>query len=101
MSALDVALYENALMRVRTVAEYNEEKTKQAVEKAVEKAVETSTETVKTEATKKLLLLGLLTIEQIAQVQGPKSNSPEANAGLRMLEASIVPPLVAPAPTMV
>ena len=58
MSPLDVALYENALVRVRTVAQFNDKKTKEAVEKAVEKAT--------IESVKKLLLHGKLTIEEIA-----------------------------------
>lgn len=63
MSAMDVALYQNALMRVRTVALHREEEMKQATEKAAEKAAEKA----KTEAIEKLLLRGKATVEEIAE----------------------------------
>jgi predicted transposase/invertase (TIGR01784 family) len=63
MSAMDVALYQNALMRVRTVALHREEEMKQATEKAAEKAAEKA----KTEAIEKLLLRGKATLEEIAE----------------------------------
>ncbi len=65
MSPLDAALYENALVRHNIVMDHYEEK----AEKAAEKATKIATEKTKTEAIKKLLALGLLSIEQIAEVQ--------------------------------
>lgn len=61
MSPVDRALYENMLMRAKTVSDKNQ----QILEEERAKV----TEMLKREAVKKLLLNGLLTIEQIAEVQ--------------------------------
>ena len=58
MSAIDKALFENMMMRVRTVAEHNQQNIKEAEEKAVENA--------KRETVKKALIGGKLTLEEIA-----------------------------------
>ena len=79
MSALDVALYENALLRAKTEADkaqqVMEEKVNKAVEEKVTQAKKLFKEEIKnevqnelkTEAIKKQLLRGKLTIEEIAE----------------------------------
>ena len=65
MSPMDAALYENALVRHNIVMDHYEEKAEKAAEKAAKKAAEKT----KMEAIKKGLKMGLLTNEQIAEMQ--------------------------------
>jgi predicted transposase/invertase (TIGR01784 family) len=62
MAPMEVAAYENALLRVRTVAEHTDKKIKQAEEKA--------TTNIKIETVKKLLLRGKATNQEIAEDTG-------------------------------
>ena len=61
MSPLDIALYENMLMRAKTVAESQDQKTKEEAEKAVKEKVK--------KAVQNALIMGIGTIEQIAKMQ--------------------------------
>jgi predicted transposase/invertase (TIGR01784 family) len=95
MDPLEVAAYENNLMRIRTVAQHNDKKIKEAVQEAVQIALEQAAkekakeleqaakekakeleqaaktaETAKIEAIKKGLLMNILTVEQLAEIQG-------------------------------
>jgi hypothetical protein len=63
MSPLDVALYENALVRVKAEAE----KAQQVLNEKVNKAKNEIVNDLKTEAVKKMLARGKVTIEEIAE----------------------------------
>ena len=64
MTPLEIALYENSIMRDKVVADHN----KKAFDKAKKKGIEGIQKYLKTESVKKALFMGVFSIEHIAEV---------------------------------